>query len=66
MVIENKFDIGDIVYLVTDPDQIRRIITGITIRPTGILYEVSLGATDSDHYDFELSLEPNIVIKTSS
>jgi hypothetical protein len=52
-----KFDFGDIVYLKTDPDQFRRIITGIVLRQKQILYYVSLGATETAHFDYEITLE---------
>ena len=55
MTINNKFNIGDIVYLVTDPLQQKRIITGIVVRKTTIMYHMALGNDESGHYDFEIS-----------
>jgi len=60
MVIENRFSIGDFVYLKTDPYQYKRIITAITIRQTTLIYEVSFSETTSWHTDAEMSFEADI------
>lgn len=58
MVIDNKFNIGDMVYLVTDADQLPRVITNIEIRPGNCLvYRLCIGASMSNHYEFEISAE---------
>ena len=54
------FAIGDFVYLKTDEEQLRRIVTGLTIRPGVVLYAVALGADESTHYDFEISKEKEL------
>lgn len=36
MIINCAFEIGDIVYLKTDPEQNKRIVVGIFIYPGGI------------------------------
>lgn len=64
-VIENKYQIGDFVYLVTDPDQEKRMVTGITVRVSGILYLISLGERETSHYEFELSDQANELVKVS-
>lgn len=56
-----KFAIGELVYLVTDADQSPRMITGIMLRPNSASYECSFGIVSSDHYEIELTREPNIV-----
>ncbi len=61
MLIDNKFDLGDIVYLKTDPDQKERLVTGVTVRPTGLLYELSVGEEDSTHYDLEITTEKDVL-----
>lgn len=62
MVIDNKFDIGQIVYLKTDEDQLPRIITGLTIRGNNVLvYCLSSGTSESWHYDFEISEEKVLI-----
>lgn len=56
MVIENKYNIGDYVKLITDVDEKPRIITEIRIlSKVGLLvYELSCGTETSNHYDFEI------------
>lgn len=66
MVIDNKFEFGDIVYLKTDRDQFERIVIGIRISPLGIIYRVAVGAVETDHYDMELTTEKNIIITTTN
>lgn len=56
MIINNKFDIKDTVYLITDEDQLPRIVTAINVFPESITYELSCGTTSSGHYEFEMSL----------
>ena len=65
MLIDNKFNIGDEVYLKTDEDQNCRLVTGLTIRVTSITYELSCGTAESTHYDFEITVEKD-VLKTST
>lgn len=62
MMIDNKYEIGDIAYLKTDDEQLPRIVIGISIVPNGLLYRLSFGATDSSHYDFEISTEKNYLL----
>ena len=67
MVIDNKFNIGDSVYLKTDREQYERIITGMCLRVNGIVsYEVASGTLSTWHYEFELSNEKDILIKTQN
>ena len=57
IVIDNKFEIGDFVYLVTDAEQAKRLVVSICVNKYDILYEVIAGTTVSKHYDFELQTE---------
>ena len=59
--IDNKFDIGQIVYLKTDPEQLPRMCTGIKIGRDSILYQLCCGVLDSMHYDIEITLEADIL-----
>lgn len=62
MVIDNKFNHGDIVFLATDPDQYPRLITGITIKPNGLLlYQLSINMQTSWHYDFEVTASKDVL-----
>lgn len=47
--------IGDEVYLKTDPDQLRRMVIGYTVRPTGVLFLLGCGDKESIHYAIEIS-----------
>ena len=65
MIIENKFNIGDTVYIVTDEDQKKRVVTGLRICPRDcIIYYLNCGTVFSEHYDFELQSEENVLAKT--
>jgi hypothetical protein len=59
MTIKTDFDEWEFVYIITDPEQRRRQITGITIRNQSVSYELSFGIDHSWHYGQELSREPN-------
>lgn len=60
-VCEFKFSIGDIVYLKTDVDQDPRMVTAMTLRQTGIIYELSIDSRTSWHIDLEISTEKNLI-----
>lgn len=64
MVINNAFEFGQIVYLTTDPDQRRRVVVELKVSPNGVLYRLSCGTTDSDHYECEISTEIDVLAKT--
>ena len=62
MVIDNKFNIKDKVYLITDIEQRLRIIISVRMYPEGVVaYELSHGSDSSVHYEFEISLEKNYI-----
>lgn len=54
-IVENDFEIGEEVYLKTDPLQNFRIVTGVLIRRNEITYELSCGTENSWHYDYEIN-----------
>lgn len=64
MMIETKYDLQQIVFLQTDPDQHKRMVIGISVKPHGVLYELGLGSHSSYHYEIEISEEVNILAKT--
>lgn len=67
MKITTKYNIEDSVYLVTDSEQVERIITAITIYPNNlIMYELMCGVEQSDHYEFELSDKVDVIKRTSN
>lgn len=59
--IDNKFDIGQTVYLKTDTDQSQRIISAIKITVGHLIYEVCCGTNSSWHYDFEMSEQVDVL-----
>lgn len=67
IIIENKFDFGDIVYLKTDKDQLPRVVVSFSVFKAGeLLYKIVSGTTESSHYDFEISKEENILLTTTN
>lgn len=66
MIVDNKFNLGDCVYIKTDSEQKRRMVIGILIRPSGILYELNCGDRSSYHYQMEISVEKDIMISMTN
>lgn len=67
MFINNTFDIGDIVYLKTEPEQRRYMVVAILINgPDRLQYKVNCGTFEWWAYPCELSDEPNILLKVTS
>lgn len=60
MIIENKFNIGQTVYLLTDEDQKPRLITSIIVNKYDLLYQMNNGTLQSTHYDYEISEEKQL------
>ena len=63
MIVDNKYNIGDIVFLKTDNDQAERLVTAIQVNPNGLIYRLVKDTTETWHYDFEISREKNFVLK---
>ena len=61
MRIDNKFEIEDVVFLMTDSDQLPRIITGIQIYKNGILYRLACGTDESWHFEYEIATTKNFL-----
>ena len=66
MLIDNKFNVGDLVYLKTDESQTERMVTGFYIRQNNLTYGLSCGSEESWHYDFEISTEKNVLKTTTN
>ncbi len=62
------FNIGDFVYLKTDIDQYKRIVTGYTVRDNSekVVYLLSLGEEETSHYTCEISTEVDVILKTTN
>lgn len=57
MMIDEKFQLGQIVYVKTDLDQRPGMVTAINVRPGHVTYLVTSGDISVCFYDFEISLE---------
>jgi len=63
IILENKYNIGDVVYLKTDPDQFERIVIAFCWTPDRITYGLMCGTESTYHYDYEITVVKNEVIK---
>lgn len=60
--IDNKFNIKDFVYVVTDPEQHRGVVIAILVHDEKHLtYRVSIGTESQEYYDFELSADKDVL-----
>lgn len=60
MEINNNFNLGEFIYLKTDPDQSVRMIVDIKISlGKSLIYGVNMGSTYSTHFEYELSSVQN-------
>lgn len=59
MVLDNQYQLGDLVYLKTDPDNHKRMVSAIKVGlDGGIIYTLSMGTQETLHYELEISGEP--------
>lgn len=66
ITINNQFELGQIVYLKTDPEQLQRMVVGITVNPgNSLFYRVAFEEDASSHYEIELSADKDIMMVTS-
>lgn len=61
MVIENKFELGQLVFIKTDTDQYPRMVISISVRQGGLLYELNFAQSSSWHYEIEISDEKDVL-----
>jgi hypothetical protein len=62
MVIDNKYGLKQIVYLITDTDQRARMVVGIKVcMDNTLLYQLACGTDETWHYEAEMSEEKDIV-----
>lgn len=61
MIIEPKYEIGSTVFLITDNEQLPRIVMSIIVNKYDLIYELINTTTTSRHYDFEISDTKNIL-----
>lgn len=55
--MEYKYKIGQEVYLKTDPEQFKRIVSGILIRKGHVVFYLICGVEETAHYDYEITTE---------
>lgn len=59
-----EYNIGETVYLSTDPEQEPRLVTGILIKPNDlIMYELAYCEDTSYHYGFEITKDIDLIKK---
>lgn len=63
-IYKSKFDIGQSVYLKTDPENFARLIIGVEFRTSGVTYILCLGDFVTGHTEIEISLEPTFINKS--
>lgn len=61
MKITSRYNLGDLVYLVTDPEKDRVMIIAITITPNGVIYTVSKGSEQFPCYEIEMSETKSVI-----
>ncbi|MDJ0367393.1 hypothetical protein QMK33_19770 [Hymenobacter sp. H14-R3] len=67
IIIENEFEIGQMVYLRTDSDQLPRLVTALIYRAGGYMtYELSHGTATSWHNALEFTLEKDVLAATTN
>jgi hypothetical protein len=66
MIIDNKFNIGEEVYLKTDSEQLPRLVTGFVVRQNSISYNLSCGSIETWNYDFEITVEKDVLKTTTN
>ena len=63
MTINNKYSIGQIVYLITDDQQLSRMVIGIKVcAKFGMLYYLACAKDETIHAEIEISSEKNILL----
>lgn len=60
-----EYVIEDEVYIKTDPEQLKYIVTGINLGPKDVTYEISNNKDTDTKYGFELSDVRDTVLATS-
>lgn len=56
-IFEPEYFPRDTVYLITDPEQLPRLVTAYCVKDNGVTYNVACGTQDSWHHGFEISKE---------
>lgn len=60
--IDNKFKVGQLVFLIADNDQLERQVIGIVVTPLGLMYVLTCnGEGTTEHYEIEISETKNVI-----
>lgn len=63
MILETKYNFGDIVFCKTDPNQNPWMVIGANFYPNGLRYICEYDQIESYFYDFQLTNEENVLIR---
>ena len=62
MEINNTYNIGQTVYLITDSEQEERVVVAITVTQKKVLhYTLVCGTEESTHCDYEISDSKRVI-----
>jgi hypothetical protein len=61
MKINNKYHLGQKVFLVTDSDQLERMVTVIGVRPQQLTYTLACGSESTEHFEEEIADERRVI-----
>lgn len=63
MELNNKYNLGQKVFLYTDVDQLARMVTVLQVDLSGaLLYKLACGTTETWHFEKEICADKNIDI----
>jgi hypothetical protein len=65
-LIESEYELGQIVFLKTDSEQLKRIVKQICFSSKGMDYNLVNGTVSTWHSDFEISEKEDVLIKTGT
>lgn len=60
MTIRNEFKFGDLVYVVSDNEQLVRQVVRIIVDDNGFTYELTCNGELSEHYPFEVTRDKTV------
>lgn len=67
IVLQVEHEFGDEVYMKTDPEQQKMIVTGYIVRPdNSVRYLCTIVHQESQHFGFELASERDIMMSTTN
>jgi hypothetical protein len=62
LTIPVEYEIGEVVYIKSDPEQMSAIVIGYVINPgNSLMYKLAVGLDVTYHYDVELTLNKGVI-----